>query len=1857
MMADFDQSRIQLRQSRAQIDAADAAIANARERLKKIEAAQAALERISNPKDERTNQQRRALEQEKQAVQKDLAHYESVRGEDLAQQAAVLKDWTRFTDPREGIQKLQDETPILLMPVRLETRFKTSSAPGLAAQAPQLWVRIYPDDCWIDSYDPVLTDTEVAAAKDYWVAFWEAGGIAEQQQGAWRVLASSKGSGRASWILQQFQPVNIATPPSKTRPQDVILTVPADTALGTTEAVATATYWRDLWIADGDSAKAATAQAAFETAVGAARAAEIAGQYQAANFSTPLMQGFEKKDVNVAAAFVVFPTIDTKESAWSQAPKINILPDRFVFIGYDGTDTPVVQIGNPVPSPLYAGPDPSAPAGQQLQLDGKGGLQIPDQLLWMSNFDRAVRDGMGFRINLTAGQAANGFKRVLVIGLRLNADQQAGKAELETLLRDHSFSRTGMALVPQGTPTNNTDSTPAGHSRLDDPDQSLEDLRSPQFTPAQGWLDKKDGQWLAEYLGIDPGLFAHTHNAGSTDQIAARAMNIALWPATLGYWMETMMSPVFPPDVVDKTRDFFSQFVLAEGSVPSLRIGNQPYGVLPCTAYSRMGWFQAERRPPVANFPLSYPARLYVILKSMQADWNAIVPQLSFAGKTGVDPHATLLDIVGLHSGSVEWSERYAESLRALYNRLSLMGFGGFIQALITAAQRMASRARLTSLGYTGTDDPSILEKIFDGSYNLLSGGVADDQPLSETATIRAYTTSGQNYIQWLIDAAHTSLNALYQQTGFIDDKPPGAILFLLLRHALQLGYHDVSVRLHENSGLYTPPRALQARSDYPFLHIEQNQAVSESRYQPLLAVVPQITGNNTQTVSEFIASQLAVPAFNFYLPRQLDALERLKNETTGRLERVFADHIDCCSYRLDAWLLALVGYQLTLMRGIREDSDAAPRQGVYLGAYAWLEDLKPENKVLTPVDLRDPELRADFQDPGEPPLMQDASNEGYIHAPSLNHAVAAAVLRNGFISDATPENRQTLAVNLTSQRVRVALGMIEGIRAGRSLADLLGYQFERGLHDDHDIAEVDQFIYKLRKAFPLRGDRMQSTETDADVPIDQIEARNVIDGLAFAEHMKTTGEKTYPFGQDSLPPATPAQADAINAEADRLLQSYDAVADLALSEGVYQAVLGNYDRVASTYDAYARGNFPPEPDVIRTPFRGIGLTHRVAVHLEAGADPTVTPIPGLPMTPRTQAEPALNRWLKAMLPALEQVGCLVSFRRAAGGMATREVTLGQIGLQPADLVNIISDDNQQVMSELDDRIVGFVFSNFAPRPDIPVTIQYMQKQAAPFSVFELMPLLRNLRRVVNKSRPLAASDLTLMNEARAKQDRQPFVDEQRLLLPRQALQSLRNDLAAFQAVLEAPLSDLTNHRGDVLAHADDYVNDLVPLLMRAATFGIVQAGWGFAYDFERRTYAALLGQAADWVERWNTKLGEFDARIADLGGAATDEEKFALLSQAERAISTEATTPLPATPLAYQTMLTTVKRPAFVAKLNQFDDLKDTTRTAVTTLLSDVEALLPVAGFDFLAFTLTDRENEIVRFAQDALSVVKTVLAEIDRRLAAAQDQFDAHDAAASATDQVNALAEAAKVMLGKSFRIFPEFPINPDQGSELTNALAASRAGDLFDFLTNPPDPATPPLDFPVDTWLHGVARVREKMHAWEQVLMLVSAISGADPALDAMQLPFTPGEQWFALEFPPAQAIDRDHLLYTAHFASPFNAAARQCGLLVDEWNEIIPGPDADTGIVFHFDRPNSEAPQSMLLVTPTVFRGAWQWNDVVDAVNETLDLAKIRAVEPKHIDATPYAPFLPATIMVSQAIQLTIAANLALNNNVAAMVRRS
>jgi hypothetical protein len=125
----------------------------------------------------------------------------------------------------------------------------------------------------------------------------------------------------------------------------------------------------------------------------------------------------------------------------------------------------------------------------------------------------------------------------------------------------------------------------------------------------------------------------------------------------------------------------------------------------------------------------------------------------------------------------------------------------------------------------------------------------------------------------------------------------------------------------------------------------------------------------------------------------------------------------------------------------------------------------------------------------------------------------------------------------------------------------------------------------------------------------------------------------------------------------------------------------------------------------------------------------------------------------------------------------------------------------------------------------------------------------------------------------------------------------------------------------------------------------------------------------------------------------------------------------------------------------------------------------------------------------------------------------------------------------------------------------------------------------------------------------------------------------------------------VLYTAHYATQFAPDAVQCGLLIDEWTEVIPGDSHNTGIAFHFDRPSSEPPQSLLLVTPASWgAGRWQWDDLVQAVVETFELARLRAVEPRQIDSTPYAWFLPAVIMAATLREITIGTILAANNRV-------
>ena len=92
-----------------------------------------------------------------------------------------------FTDPRVALPALDAKYPILLFPVRLETRFVTLTRGN--RQQKQLLVRIYPDECLVDGFEPDLSESEVKNLRRYWCATWAAGDDEGLERAAWRDLA------------------------------------------------------------------------------------------------------------------------------------------------------------------------------------------------------------------------------------------------------------------------------------------------------------------------------------------------------------------------------------------------------------------------------------------------------------------------------------------------------------------------------------------------------------------------------------------------------------------------------------------------------------------------------------------------------------------------------------------------------------------------------------------------------------------------------------------------------------------------------------------------------------------------------------------------------------------------------------------------------------------------------------------------------------------------------------------------------------------------------------------------------------------------------------------------------------------------------------------------------------------------------------------------------------------------------------------------------------------------------------------------------------------------------------------------------------------------------------------------------------------------------------------------------------------------------------------------------------------------------------------------------------------------------------------------------------------------------------
>ncbi len=1138
-------------------------------------------------------------------------------------------------------------------------------------------------------------------------------------------------------------------------------------------------FWEQMWPAMNDEEAKKLAWRQLADRFDARRAAWVARALRPLNLDDRLRTAGA-----TAPLPIVFPTPDTKSvnDDWTRAPLAGALPDRWHVRGYKNGELTAQGTGKPIRPGLATGPDPSAPplagSSKTSPRPSDEQLAIDVGMKWMVDFDEAEKAGMGIRVQLKDDVAQQGFDFLLVMGTQFtpgkgNVD---GSQALVELFEAHHYTD-GLSFVLNGTPSNNTKDAPSGFSTVD--------LGHAESYQAEFGDDDKPGERsnaavLAKALGLRNGnnqLFDNLTNATATEQLDARHMNRALWPATLGYFLTQMMAANSPHGLtaahIKWAKEHFVEYVRASGPLPTLRIDRQPYGILPVTSLRH--W----RSDPPQQKEITHDSDLKELLLKLRGQWRNNLSQVPRVGRSG-NPDQDFADTLSMDGISSRYGIRHLFGSEYLMDLWSLiapgLARGSAGAAWLSKLQEMA-KASWNSLDLSW--HPWLAQAAYSGWLTELTGPIAQADTASESIKL------SPDYIKLLLNAP--SIDDVHNEV-FSEPKPK-SLLYALLRHAMLWEYTAAAWNL------LNPDKKFPARgntTESAFFTVK-GATTTRSMLSQTVKDVPLGTflhglrvGPKGTKVSPDVKSLLEFR----------ESLTWLQELGAARLERLCAGTLDTCAHRLDAWVTSLATKRLDQIR------ESKPT-GLLIGGYGWVLNLTPAK----------PQIREATLPAGEPAgLFGIPDNPGYTHTPSLGQAATVAVMRSGHLthSDAV---RDLLAIDLSSERVRLASWLLEGVRQGQPLGALLGYRFERRLRDTRGLA---QFIQHFREVAPLVANKLPQT-ADKTVAAESIAANNVVDGLALQRlwHASPRSESalisllSQSRKLDDPLKIKPVSA-ALIAELNLLDDAVDALSDTLLAESVHQAVQGNTLRTASTLDTVAGGAPPPELEVVRTPRTGIALTYR----LVALFDTAPAKLGGEWLEPaqpyRANAEPLLNAWVARLLGNPNKVRCLVERYDPATGatLETKERRLSELPLTPLDLIYAAQGARNAQLPDVEQRLCYTLMrqpNGFAVDSALRVNPQRgADWQDDDLSYGDLVELVRTARGLIAGARPLDANDLSLPGRT------QPSAVDLAELNARannaeEALLQINDDLQMWLDANTAP-DDLDTLRG---------------LLVRASGFGV----------------------------------------------------------------------------------------------------------------------------------------------------------------------------------------------------------------------------------------------------------------------------------------------------------------------------------------------------------------------------------------------------------------------------------------------------
>jgi hypothetical protein len=1037
------------------------------------------------------------------------------------------------------------------------------------------------------------------------------------------------------------------------------------------------------------------------------------------------------------AAYIVDVT-DPSSEATLPSPRATVpsrgaeavLPDRWVALAYKGGALRHIQPGLPIPEPLDLTANPSA--DDQTLVEVANGFKVPSNILWTVQYQDAFDKGMAIDIgNLSPDEIQGGFDRIVVVGVKTSMDPLSASQMISRLFDAHHYTR-GLDLVPLGTPTNNVPGQPTPFSMKDPPaERSFQIERlGPDFS--NEGAGNLDFGVLSELFGYDfeNGPFTFLGGAVDSQQDIAtgQSMRYIVWPATLGYFLKQMMNPgaslststtatIFPDALIQNAKDFFTGYVSAQGPAPAFRVGAVPYGLLPAISYSRMTPQTGENSDAME------------VIRKLVPIWQQAAALVPVVPQNSSDRNTDLMTVLSQKSSSDGVYVRNSigpDTITNLYQFL-LQDLAAYFMALAQVPS-----ATLGAIGHSNWSAARVFELLFSSSISQYAGPLVTAHPqqgmlvsaLNPVFNPNDPTTF--NYLRKLGDAS-LLFTDVQDQGALKNVAPPGELtplLYLIARHSLLL--EIIAAARSSASSVLTPvfnppnlPKILEI--DFELWGIVTT--AGQADLTTILTTQP--SGGGGKSVFQLVQSEGFDTHGNPFdggarYATMAGQLREVSGLPVSELERVFTETLDLAAHRLDAYVTALGTRRLTNFR----DSENSAANQTYFGGYGVVENVRPVTRTTRQVNGVTYDVQLD--------------NGGYVHAPSPRHATAAAILRSGRMAE--QDDPTKYAIELPSDRARRARLLVDGVRNGQTLGELLGFELESGLRAS-GAPQPEAIILALRQLYPLVANK---SGLDPGQPADRIAAANVVDGQLVRQ--AAASPAGIPFGTTGV---LAAGKTFILAQVQVLNDIVDSVADLEMSEAIFQVAAGDVASAEAAMNFLPDGSNPPQSEVTNSPTTGIPVSHRVALLLEGTAPAPVVgwTLVSTPQTPsrslRGQADPFAEAWVGSLLGDPTSATATVTYQ-LNGVPQTGTVRVSDINtLGPLDFLALAQSTSASGQGSPLDRQLAAALKAKVPGATGIVVSGYDTPTSGP-SIPQLIELGRALGGVLGGARELAAADFVL---------------------------------------------------------------------------------------------------------------------------------------------------------------------------------------------------------------------------------------------------------------------------------------------------------------------------------------------------------------------------------------------------------------------------------------------------------------------------------------------------------------------------------